>query len=255
MRTASHSPQFEALLHEHRGIILKVAAVYASMSMELDEMKLAWQALDRRLMQQQVFHLQLYRDSRMDHVRRRLRPLAWGLVLQLPLGIVLMLWGISFWSSHGDDVGSMISGIAMQVFGTLGVIFPARTLVMVWGIDYAAPVLEIQRRIADLRAWRVKVEAPVFAVLGSVIWIPALLMLAQYAGDRAGVTVWGHVRPGFVVWLVLSTAVSLAVVGLAYVVLRRLGLLRWLANLAAGKAVQRAESELDAMIRFERENG
>ena len=29
MRTATHSPPFEALLHEHRGIILKVAAVYA----------------------------------------------------------------------------------------------------------------------------------------------------------------------------------------------------------------------------------
>lgn len=223
--------------------------------MELDEMKLAWQVLDRRLAQQQALHLQLYRDSRMDHVRRRLRPLAWGLLLQIPLGIALALWGISFWLGHLGDVRSMACGIAMQVFGTLAVIIPARTLAMVQSVDYAAPVLEIQRRIADLRAWRVKVEAPVFAVLGSVIWIPALLMLAQYAGDRAGVNLWDHVYPGFVVWLVLSAAVSLAVVGLAYVVLRRLGLLRWLANQLAGKAVQRAEAELDAVMRFERENG
>lgn len=222
--------------------------------MELDEMKLAWQALDRRLVQQQALHLQLYRDSRMDHLRRRLRPLVWSLLLQIPLGIALMLWGISFWSSHLGDVGSMISGIAMQVFGTLGVIFPARTLAMLQGIDYAAPVVDIQRRIADLRAWRVKVEAPVFAVLGSVIWIPALLMLAQYAGDRAGMNLWDHVRPGFVIWLALSAVVSLAVVGLAYVALRRLGLLRWLANQLAGRAVQRAEAELDAVMRFEREN-
>jgi hypothetical protein len=205
--------------------------------------------------QQQALHLRLYRDSRMDHVRRRLRPLTWGLLLQIPLGVALALWGISFWSGHLGDLGSMISGIAMQVFGTLGVIFPARALAMVHGIDYAAPVLDIQRRIADLRAWRVKVEAPVFAVLGSVIWIPALLMLAQYAGDRAGVKLWDHVRPGFVVWLVLSAVISLAVVGFAYVALRRLGLLRWLANQLAGKAVQRAEAELDAVIRFERENG
>jgi len=223
--------------------------------MELDEMKLAWQVLDRRLAQQQALHLQLYRDSRMDHVRRRLRPLAWGLLLQIPLGIALALWGISFWLGHLGDVRSMACGIAMQVFGTLAVIIPARTLAMVQGVDYAAPVLEIQHRIADLRAWRVKVEAPVFAVLGSVIWIPALLMLAQYAGDRAGVNLWDHVYPGFAVWLVLSAGISLAVVGLAYVVLRRLGLLRWLANNLAGKAVQRAEAELDAVMRFERENG
>jgi hypothetical protein len=69
------------------------------------------------------------------------------------------------------------------------------------------------------------------------------------------VKLWDHVRPGFVVWLVLSAVISLAVVGLAYVALRRLGLLRWLANQLAGKAVQRAEAELDAVIRFERENG
>ncbi len=222
--------------------------------MELDEMKLAWQALDQRLARQQTLHLQLYRDSGMDRVQRRLRPLAWGLVLQLPLGIALMLWGISFWSSHLGEVGSVICGVAMQAFGTLAVIVAARTLAMVQGIDYAAPVLEIQRRIAGLRAWRVKVEAPLFALLGSVIWIPALLMLAQYAGDRAGVSLWDHLRPGFVTWLVLSAVVPLAAVGAAYLVLRRLGLLRWLANLAVGKAVRRAEAELDAVIRFGRDN-
>lgn len=223
--------------------------------MELDEMKLAWQALDQRLARQQALNVQLYRDGRMDHVRRRLRPLAWGLMLQLPLGIALMLWGISFWSTHLGDARSMACGIAMQVFGTLAVIIPARSLGMVQGLDYAAPVLEIQRRIADLRAWRVKVEAPLFAVLGSVIWIPALLMLAQYAGDRAGVNLWDHIRPGFVRWMVLSALVSLAAVAVAYLVLRRLGLLGWLANRLAGTAVQRAEAELDAVMRFERENG
>ncbi|MCP1374461.1 hypothetical protein [Dyella lutea] len=223
--------------------------------MELDEMKQAWQVLDQRLARQQTLSLQLYRDSGMERVQRRLRPLAWGLVFQLPLGIALMLWGISFWSGHRGDVRSIACGVAMQVFGTLAVIVAARTLALVQGIDYAAPVLDIQRRIADLRAWRVKVEAPVFAVLGSMIWIPALLMLAQYAGDRAGVSLWDHVRPGFVTWLVLSAVISLAVVGVAYLVLRRLGLLRWLANQAAGQAVQRAEAELDAVIRFERENG
>lgn len=225
------------------------------MTMELDDMKLAWQALDRRLARQQAIHLQLYRDGRLDQLRRRLRPLALGLALQIPLGVALMLWGIGFWSTHLGDARSMACGIAMQAFGTLAAIVPGRTLAMVLGLDYAAPVLEIQRRIAGLRAWRVKVEAPLFAVLGSVIWIPALLMLAQSAGDRAGVNLWDHVRPGFVVWMVSSALVSLAVVAGAYLLLRRLGLLRWLANRLAGTAVQRAEAELEAVLRFERENG
>ena len=73
--------------------------------MELDDMKLAWQALDRRLARQQAIHLQLYRDGRLDQLRRRLRPLALGLALQIPLGVALMLWGIGFWSTH---LGAML---------------------------------------------------------------------------------------------------------------------------------------------------
>lgn len=223
--------------------------------MELDEMKQAWQALDRRLAKQQALDLELYRDRRMDRLRQRLRPLAWWTMAQIPLGVALMLWGIRFWSTHIGDARSVACGMVMQLFGLLSVMFPGRTLAMVLRIDYAAPVLEIQRRLADLRAWRVKVEAPVSAVIGSLIWIPALLMLAQSQVDGLGWNLWDHARPGLVRWLVLSVLVSLGAVALAYGVLRWLGLHRWLANHLAGASVQRAEAELDAVLRFERESG
>lgn len=223
--------------------------------MELDEMKQAWQAVDRRLAKQQALDLELYRDRRMDRLRQRLRPLAWWTMAQIPLGVALMLWGIRFWSTHIGDARSVACGMVMQLFGLLSVMFPGRTLAMVLRIDYAAPVLEIQRRLADLRAWRVKVEAPVSAVIGSLIWIPALLMLAQSQVDGLGWNLWDHARPGLVRWLVLSVLVSLGAVALAYGVLRWLGLHRWLANHLAGASVQRAEAELDAVLRFERESG
>lgn len=223
--------------------------------MELDEMKQAWQALDRRLAKQQAIDLELYRDRRMDRLRQRLRPLAWWTMAQIPLGIALMLWGIRFWSTHLGDARWMACGIVMQLFGLLSVVFPGRTLAMVLRIDYAAPVLEIQRRLADLRAWRVKVEAPVSAVIGSLIWIPALLMLAQSQVDGLGWSLWDHARPGLVRWLVLSVLVSLGAVALAYGVLRWLGLHRRLTNHLAGASVRRAEAELDAVLRFERESG
>lgn len=223
--------------------------------MELDEMKQAWQALDRRLAKQQAIDLGLYRDRRMDRLRQRLRPLAWWTMAQIPLGIALMLWGIRFWSTHIGDARSVACGIVVQLFGLLSVMFPGRTLAMVLRIDYAAPVLEIQRRIADLRAWRVKVEAPVSAVIGSLIWIPALLMLAQSQVDGLGWNLWDHARPGLVRWLVLSVLVSLGAVALAYGVLRWLGLHRRLTNHLAGASVRRAEAELDAVLRFERESG
>ncbi|MBD8879388.1 hypothetical protein IHE49_02715 [Rhodanobacter sp. 7MK24] len=221
--------------------------------MELDEMKLAWQTLGRQLERQNALNEQLFRQGQADRLRRHLRPLVWGQSLQIALGIVLMLWGISFWSTHVGLWQAMACGIAMQVFGTLALIFPARLLSMQQGVDYAAPVLEIQRRLVQMRAWRVKVEAPVFAVLGSVIWIPAMLMLIQYDWDRMGHPDWWWRAPGLATWMLLSGAVSLGVVALAYVILRRLGHRRWLENNFAGNAIVKAESALQEIARFERE--
>lgn len=144
--------------------------------MELDEMKLVWQVFDWWLVQQQVLYLQLYCDSWMDYLWCCFCLLVWGLLLQILFGIVLMLWGISFWFSYLGDVGFMISGIVMQVFGMLGVIFLVWMLVMLQGIDYVVLVLDIQYCIVDLCVWCVKVEVLVFVVLGSVIWIFVLLM-------------------------------------------------------------------------------
>lgn len=221
--------------------------------MELDEMKQAWQTLDRRLAAQQAIQWQGFRDGRLARLQHRLRPLAWWLMVQIPLGVALMLWGIASWSGHLDDARAMAPGAVMQVFGLLSVMIPARTLALLRGIDYAAPVLEIQRRLADLRAWRVRVEGPVSALLGSVIWIPALLMLAQADADRFGVNLWDRARPGVVGWLVSSALVSLALVGLGYLLLRRLGRLDWLANHLAGASLRQAQAELDALRQFEEE--
>lgn len=220
--------------------------------MELDEMKQAWQAVDRQLERQHALNWRIWRDGQTERLRRGLRPLVWGQSALIVFGIAIALWGISFWSSHLGVWQAMACGIAMQVFGTLAFVFPARVLSLVRAVDYAAPVLEIQQRIARLRAWRVKVEAPVFAVLGSVIWIPAMLMLGQYAMDRAGVNLWGEMT-GAVRWLLLCAAGSLAVVALAYALLRRFGRRRWLEDSFAGSAVRKAEKMLEDIARFERE--
>lgn len=221
--------------------------------MELDEMKLAWQTLGRQLERQNALNEQLFRQGRADRLRRHLRPLVWGQSLQIALGILLMLWGIDFWSTHVGIWQAKACGIAMQAFGTLALIFPARLLSLQQGIDYAAPVLEIQRRLLQMRTWRVKVEGPVFAVLGSVIWIPAMLMLIQYSCDRTGVPDWWGKAPGLTLWMLLSGAVSLGLVALAYVLLRRFGRRRWMENNFAGSAIVKAEVALEEIVRFERE--
>ncbi|GLQ98117.1 hypothetical protein [Dyella mobilis] len=222
------------------------------MTVELDEMKQAWQALNHRLDRQHVLDRQLFRNSLADRLRRGLRTLVWGQLALMALGVVIALWGIGFWSSHIGIWQAMACGIAMQAFGTLSIIFPARVLALVHTVDYAAPVLEIQRRLAQLRAWRVNVEARVFGVLGSIIWIPVMLMLAQYAMDRAGVNAWDQAS-GSLPWLVLLGAGSLLVVGLAYALICKLGQRQRLEDSFAGSSIKHAEAMLQDIAQFERE--
>lgn len=221
--------------------------------MELDEMKQAWLTLDHRLARQEALNWRIFRDSQSERLHRGMRPLVWGQSAQIVLGVAIAWWGVDFWFTHRQSWQAMACGIVMQVFGTLTIIFSARVLSLVQTIDYAAPVLDIQRRIAHLRAWRVKVEAPVFAVLGSLIWIPAMLMLFQYGADRAGIDLWSQMS-GTSLWLGLNAVVSLGVVAIAvYVVVHWLGRRRWLEDHLAGGTVKRAESMLEAIARFERE--
>ncbi|MGN2249603.1 hypothetical protein ACFWZ1_05935 [Frateuria sp. GZRe14] len=217
------------------------------MNMELDEMKLAWQQLNRRMDQQQALNVQLYREGRLDKLRHGLRPLVWGQSIQLVFGVFFMLLGTAYWTSHLDVLHQIALGVMVQVFGIAMVAFAARILHLVLEIDYTAPVLDIQRRLVQLRAWRVRVEAPVFAVVGSFVWIPLFLMEIHW---EIGVDVWGR-WPGFVGWLVICGGVSLALVLLVVLLAHGTGRMHWITDNAAGKAVRRAEAALEEIARFE----
>lgn len=218
--------------------------------MELDEMKQAWQSLDRRLARQHALGLQLFRRGRADRLRRHLRPLWWGQSLQIALGVAAMLWGMAFWSTRLGDWKAMACGIAMQVFGILMIAFAGRLLRLLHGIDLAGPVTDIQRRLAAMRVRRVKVEAPMFVLLGGFAWIPAILMLTVGETERAGVELWRE-APGLPLWLVLNGLLALALATLVAWLLRRAGRARWLEGHVAGSAIRRAERELAEVERFE----
>lgn len=220
--------------------------------MELDEMKLAWHALGRQLERQNALSEQLFRQGVGDRLRRHLRPLVRWQAAQIAFGFAAMLWGVAFWSTHLGLWPQMACGISMQACGILSVAFAGKLLRLLHGIDYAAPVLENQRRIAVMRAWRVRVEAPLFVLLGSFMWIPAVLMLMQGDADRVGLDLWKQF-PGLSVWLALNGAFALALALLVYWLVRRAGRVRWLENNFAGRAIVKAETALEEIARFERE--
>lgn len=214
--------------------------------MELDEMKLAWQFLGARLEQQHALNLQLFRESRLDKLRRGLRPLLWGQSLQLVIGVALAICGGVLWTTHLQRIEVLACGLVAHAYGMLLIIFSARNLYLLDRVDYSAPVLDIQRRIAGLRAFRVRVEAPVNAVLGCFIWIPVLwASLAVY-----GIDLWS---PGFIRWGVATGLVGLASIVVVVWAMRRMGHGGKIEDHSAGRSVLKAQAALDEIARFERE--
>ncbi|GLQ94613.1 hypothetical protein [Dyella acidisoli] len=222
--------------------------------MELEEMKAAWQALNQQLERQQVLNIRLLVESRLDKVRHGLRPLMVGQWIQFAFGFTFMLWGISFWVVRTEVLHWLIVGILVQLFGVSMMLAAGWNLHLIQRIDYAAPIVEIQQRLAALRAWRVKFEAPLFAAIGSFVWIPVLLMEVQREDEDAlgKFDLLAH-APWLLPQLILCGCVSLVLVLFVFWLVSRIGHRRWLENNFAGKSVQRAEAMLEQIAQFKQE--
>ena len=219
--------------------------------MELDEMKSAWLALDRRLERQEALQLRTFRESRLDRLHATLRPLLVGQVVQIIVGVLLTFVFAPFWVEHRDTPHLLLIGLSLHAYALMFIVFAARDLYMIQRVDYAAPVLQIQHRLTELRAWRVRV-APVFGAVGCLIWVPFLLWLFEVA---FGVDVYA-VNP-LVVYVFIAS--GLGCFGLMVVLLRwlrnprRERLAKALEDSAAGRSIAKAQRFVDEVAAFARE--
>lgn len=220
-------------------------------TMEFDDMKAAWQTLDRRLEQQHALNLQVFRDLRQEKARSGLRPLFWGQLSQIVFGFLMILLGVSAWSSPGATTPLLLSGIIVHAYGVLAIALAGITLGMIRRLDYAAPVLLIQKRLAQLRTFYVR-SGMIIGLSWWVFWIPfAACLLAWLAGvdflanmDRAigwciAVGIAGLLGTwGFHRWAARSGRTRLA---------------RAMNDGMTGSSLRRAQAILDEIRRFERD--
>lgn len=159
--------------------------------MELDELKQAWQALDRHLERQHDIQWQLLRDRKLDKVRGHLRPLVWGQCLQMLLGIGLIVLGVSCWTRNIGIPALLASGLLVHAFGVATTAMAGITIGLAGNIDYSAPVLKIQKQVARLLRFY-KLNA---SLCGAPWWIMWLPIVVAFAGLRpldpaAGGSAW-----------------------------------------------------------------
>jgi hypothetical protein len=216
----------------------------------LDDLKTAWQALDRKLERQHTLVLHQFRETKLAKVRGGFRPLVIGQIIQMVSGLMLALFAGSFWFDHIGTPHVMIYGILLHAYGIMLIVFALRDLVFIHEIDYGAPVVAIQKQIARVRAWHRRAGIW-FAVAGCFVWVPLMLMVFY----GLGVDVWVANRV-VVYWFLFSSFICLALTyGLIWWSRRpgRERLAKYLQDSSAGKTVTRAQQMLAEIERFEGE--
>ena len=146
--------------------------------MELDDIKSAWQELDARMARQHALQLELLRGQKQVQARRQLRPLLFGMAVQALLGIGLVLLGVGCWRNNLDVPGLLVAGIALHAFGVLHIAFAGIVTGLATTLDYAAPVLAIQKRLRLL----LRVQVLNSNLCGAPWWVIWVLVVIGFAG-------------------------------------------------------------------------
>ena len=218
-------------------------------TMELDDLKSAWQSLDARLALQNRLQLELLHERRLDRARRNLRPLLFGMGLQAALGLFLVLLGIACWKQNLGVPGLFASGIALHAFGVLHIALAGIVSGLATTLDFAAPVLAIQKRLRLL----LRIQVLNSNLSGAPWWVMWVLVVVAFAG-------LGRVDPaaGTPLWIQLSLALGVAGWLGTYA-------LSWLSSRRARRAgrggglldesgaIRRGRALLDEIAEFERD--
>ena len=214
--------------------------------MELDELKLAWHSMEQRLERQQALNLQLLTESRVDKAKRHLRWLLLGQCAQLALGALVTVLSARFWIANHEVPALLAAGLAGHAWGVLVICSAVVELLLVTRIQYAQPVVTVQRYLAILRRWRTRV-AP---------WLGLPFLLACMFGPMLLAALGAPVPSG---WLAGNLLVGLGLlVGAAWFYRwshrpGREALARRVDDFLGGDSLRRATERLQEVADFARE--
>jgi hypothetical protein len=220
-------------------------------TMELDDLKQAWQSLDRQLQQQKRINLELLTETRMRKAKAGLRWLQALSIGQVAVGLLVTVFCARFWSSHLHDPALLLSGIVLHVYGVAMIIAGVMEMLLLVRTDYAAQVVTIQKYLGLLRQWRIRSKRW-FGLAQWILWIPTTLVMLEYL---IGLDLWAH-SPATVGWFAaVGVAGLLATLWLMFwsprALRSRVG--DYVVDNSTGTLLKRAQASLDEIARFERE--
>lgn len=217
--------------------------------MELDEMKLAWQSLDRRLEEHLALNKKALLQEKRSKASGKLRPLVWGQGMQMIIGSIMALMAAGFWSATRDIPHLFYAGLSLNIYGVLLIIFGGVMQGFMSRVDYSAPVIEIQKQLAQVRSLYVRAGS-ILGLVWWLLWIPLTMVVFAWA---FGFDIYAKGPPMMVLsWWIIGFTGLLATVGFMAWASKRPGLSKKMEASAAGKSLNNAVTFLDEIAEFEK---
>src|SRR5690606_15232366 len=157
-------------------------------TMELDDLKQAWQSLDRQLQQQKRINLALLTETRMRKAKASLRWLQACSIGQVAVGALVTVFCARFWIAHMHEPALLLSGLVLHAYGVAMVIAGVMEMLLLVRTDYAAQVVTIQRYLNLLRQWRIWTRRWL-GLAQWILWVPVSLVMLEYL---VGFDLWSH---------------------------------------------------------------
>ncbi len=216
--------------------------------MELDELKLAWQSLDRRMDALITMNQQEMLKDKRGKARSKLRPLAWGQSIQMIIGTVIALLSVGFWHANLETPHLFFAGLSLHIYGVVLIVFGGAMHGMLSRVDYSEPVVSIQKQLAKTRRFYV-LASTTLGMVWWLLWIP--LMMVALAG-AFGVDIYTQQPLVLWSWVITGGGGLLASLGFIFWASKRPALSKKLERTAAGKSLNNAQAFLDEITEFEK---
>jgi hypothetical protein len=219
-------------------------------TMELDELKSTWQKLEQTLERGNQLSLALLRQQKLDAAHKSLRPLKLNQTFQIFFGIVFIVLAALLWITKPTAASVILGGVVVQAYGigcimTAGMVFSSLSR-----IDYAAPVVEVQVGMAQVRrAYGICVL--VAGLSWWFLWIPLLMLMAALAN----INLYAHAPS--LIWIGIAIGVA-GVLGMYWMYLYSLktsnvSLRQFVERATFGSSLLNAVQQLNEVRRFEEE--
>ena len=171
--------------------------------MELDDLKEAVRHLDRRIEEQNRLNIEGLGERQLNRTYASLRPLFWGHIGQVGLGLLLSLLSAPLWVRNLDKTHLLISALMLNVYSVLMIALGARMLWLLYSLDFAAPVISIQKQLERLRGSYVGSGLAV-GLPWWLLWIPCAILFLRI-DLQSSQSAWIAVSAAFGVAGILAT--------------------------------------------------